>query len=284
MSGKLVAPFPYYGGKRRHTAAIWQALGDPQAYVEPFCGSSAVLLNRPPSDRQRRRELINDLNCWVTNFWLAVKAEPEAVAEAMAGPVNEVILAGRQHRFTDDYGAELRSDLDAYDVQLAGWWAWGMSCSISLKYPNGSLNTVPFCKSYQGSTQRHIDPADWCRRLADRLTHVQVVCGEWERSLARSLHMDNSHDVGVFLDPPYDSNQSGLKERYIADDCAANVAQWAVDNGEDGRYRIVLCGFPGEHQFPDGWTWHQLGNVGRKGKAQPEGMWLSPNCFPIDNI
>lgn len=43
----LAAPFPYFGGKRRAAPTIWRALGDPSGYVEPFCGSAAVLLARP---------------------------------------------------------------------------------------------------------------------------------------------------------------------------------------------------------------------------------------------
>lgn len=44
---ELVAPFPYFGGKRRAAPIIWRELGDPAGYVEPFAGSAAVLLARP---------------------------------------------------------------------------------------------------------------------------------------------------------------------------------------------------------------------------------------------
>ena len=39
---ELVAPFPYFGGKRRAAPIIWRELGDPAGYVEPFAGSAAV--------------------------------------------------------------------------------------------------------------------------------------------------------------------------------------------------------------------------------------------------
>ena len=55
----LSAPFPYFGGKRRAAPIIWQALGDPSGYVEPFAGSAAVLLARPPF-KGRRTETLND--------------------------------------------------------------------------------------------------------------------------------------------------------------------------------------------------------------------------------
>lgn len=36
---ELVAPFPYFGGKRRAAPIIWRELGDPAGYVEPFAGA-----------------------------------------------------------------------------------------------------------------------------------------------------------------------------------------------------------------------------------------------------
>ena len=39
MAGQPLAPFPYFGGKRRAAPIVWRALGDPSGYVEPFAGS-----------------------------------------------------------------------------------------------------------------------------------------------------------------------------------------------------------------------------------------------------
>lgn len=41
------APFPYFGGKSRVADLVWSRFGDVKNYVEPFCGSCAVLLKRP---------------------------------------------------------------------------------------------------------------------------------------------------------------------------------------------------------------------------------------------
>jgi len=52
---RVRAPFPWFGGKRRAAALIWRALGDPPNYVEPFFGSGASLLARPPKLPARAR-------------------------------------------------------------------------------------------------------------------------------------------------------------------------------------------------------------------------------------
>ena len=51
MNEILKAPFPYFGGKLRVAAQVWERFGDAPNYVEPFAGSLAVLLGRPTEPR-----------------------------------------------------------------------------------------------------------------------------------------------------------------------------------------------------------------------------------------
>lgn len=125
----LRAPFPYFGGKTRAAALIWEGLGDVRNYVEPFCGSLAVMLNRPTKPRI---ETVNDLCAYIANFWRAVAHDPHEVAEHADWPVNEADLHAR-HRWLVDQGEfreRMRTDPEFYDPQIAGWWAWGISCWI----------------------------------------------------------------------------------------------------------------------------------------------------------
>ena len=49
-----------FGGKSRLAPAIWERLGNPVVYVEPFAGSLACLLARP--DGAGQREIVCDLD------------------------------------------------------------------------------------------------------------------------------------------------------------------------------------------------------------------------------
>lgn len=121
----LRAPFPWFGGKSRASHLVWQAFGDVPNYVEPFAGSLAVLLGRPTAPRI---ETVNDLDCYLSNFWRAVKWAPDEVAEHADWPVNEADLHAR-HRWLvaqKDFGSRLKREPKYFDAQIAGWWVWGV--------------------------------------------------------------------------------------------------------------------------------------------------------------
>lgn len=136
----LKAPFPYFGGKSRVADEVWTRFGDVANYVEPFCGSAAVLLSRPS---EPRIETVNDANCFISNFWRAVQHDPEAVAHHADWPVNEADLHAR-HRWlmlseaSAEWRERMKTDPDHYDAKIAGWWVWGASCWIGTGWCDGS--------------------------------------------------------------------------------------------------------------------------------------------------
>lgn len=129
MPELLTAPFPWFGGKTRAAALIWERFGNPRNYVEPFAGSLAVLLQRP---HEPNLETVNDLDCFVSNFWRALAQDPNAVASAADYPINEADLHARhtwlvsRRRFRE----RMLSEPHYYDAKIAGWWAWGLSMWI----------------------------------------------------------------------------------------------------------------------------------------------------------
>jgi hypothetical protein len=88
----LLSPFPYFGGKRSVASEVWTRLGRPAQYIEPFCGSAAVLLAAP---KPAALEVINDGSGFIANFWRAVKHQAPAVAEWADYPVSHIDLGAR---------------------------------------------------------------------------------------------------------------------------------------------------------------------------------------------
>jgi DNA adenine methylase len=138
----IKAPFPWFGGKSKVAAEVWQRFGDVPNYVEPFAGSAAMLLARPEAHQWwERTETINDFDGFVANFWRAVRDDPEAVARHADWPINENDLHAR-HAWLVARSPELRAALEGdpayYDAQVAGWWVWGLCLWIGSGWCSGN--------------------------------------------------------------------------------------------------------------------------------------------------
>lgn len=125
----LKAPFPWFGGKRRAAHLVWPRFGTVRNYVEPFAGSLAVLLARP---QPNGTETVNDLDCYVANFWRALAADAAAVAAHADHPVNEADLHARHLWLVNqvEFRERMKTEPEFFDVRVAGWWVWGISCWI----------------------------------------------------------------------------------------------------------------------------------------------------------
>ncbi len=128
MAAALKAPFPWFGGKSRVVTLVWQRLGRVTNYIEPFAGSIVMLLQAP---EPARVETVNDLDCYVSNFWRATAWDKCAVVDALDWPINEADLHAR-HRWlvhSDEARAfrkRITTDPTYFDARIAGWWCWGL--------------------------------------------------------------------------------------------------------------------------------------------------------------
>ena len=78
MSTKKIA-FGWYGGKYSHLDWLLPLLPQTHHYCEPFGGSAAVLINRPPAPV----ETYNDIDSEVVNFFRVLRDQKEALVEAI---------------------------------------------------------------------------------------------------------------------------------------------------------------------------------------------------------
>ncbi len=78
MGTKKIA-FGWYGGKYNHLDWLLPLLPPTHHYCEPFGGSAAVLINRPPSPV----ETYNDIDGEVVNFFRVLRDQKERLIEAI---------------------------------------------------------------------------------------------------------------------------------------------------------------------------------------------------------
>ena len=300
IAGTLAAPFPYFGGKSLACSTVWQAFGDVDNYVEPFCGSAAMLLGAPEG---RRVETINDADGFVANFWRAVSKDDAAVAEALDWPTNETDLFARHIwlvQQSEGLLARLHADPDYYDARIAGWWAWGACNWIGSGWCSGKgpwtlVDGAVVRSAGQGVNRQlpHLGDAgrgefirDWLSKLGARLRDVRVTCGGWQRVLTDSV--TTRHGLtGVFLDPPYTKGAMDYAAGGVGGALATEVRDWCLKNTTNPLLRIVLCGHAGEHDELLNHGWSARLWAARKGYAitdeavsntASETVWCSPSC------
>lgn len=293
VDGSLAAPFPYFGGKATIAPIVWRRLGDTYNYIEPFCGSAAMLLARPNPGKV---ETINDADGFIANFWRATKNDP-TVADWCDWPVNEVDLEARhrwlcQRERKAEFLRRMKHDPDYWCAQTAGWWCWGLAQWIGCGWCEGQYvepdhpdnqgvgvcngaNKLPSLGSAGIGVHRqlpHLEDAgvgeearrtavirEWIGALRDRLRNVRVCCGDWGRVCSSKSTTVIHGTCGVFLDPPYSAQAGRDNAIYRVEDqsVAHDVREWCLQWGENPLMRIVLCGYEGEgHEALEaaGWT------------------------------
>ena len=128
---QLKPPFQYFGGKRKAAQYIWPRFGQPITYIEPFFGGGGVLLGNPNGAPER--EIVNDIDGLLANFWRALKADPECTAYHADYPTSHLDFTARNRTLlnaANGLTTQLQDDPDYCDFRLAGWWVWSISNSI----------------------------------------------------------------------------------------------------------------------------------------------------------
>ena len=89
--------------------------------------------------------------------------------------------------------------------------------------------------------------------------------------------------TGVLLDPPYEDGNVDYSAGGVGSGLSAAVRAWAVEHGDDERFRIALCGYEGEHELPASWrcvAWKAHGGYAKDpANSRRERIWLSPHCL-----
>ena len=314
----LVAPFPYFGGKRSIASTVWAAFGHVQQYNEPFCGSAAMLLGAP---KPASLEVVGDINGFIANFWRSVKHDFAAVAHYADYPVSHIDLRAREEWLMAQIGrlgAELQDPDWPGDSKVAGWWLWGACSAIGgewcqpkiskTKFSVGSNSELGYglCVSSGipnvGNNGRGItasgcsaDPRvraqymtttgavahTWLHKLSARLERARVLHGDWKRCLYVEYGKKGSHFPAIFFDPPYLSYEHMYGNSLPV---ASEVAEWCRHNATG--VRIAICGLIGDYDLP-GWTTHvwsrKMPTMGSSKTRDDECIWFSPDCLPIES-
>lgn len=299
--------WPYFGAKTCAAGTIWRLLGNPPLYVEPFCGTCAALLGRPGwRPGLRLQEIVNDASGLLVNTLRAIRYRPSIVLRHAGTQSSEIDMHARQAKLAQVDTGALRAWLEASptacDPVLAGWWLACACDAIGKPVPpgpwtvqdgqlantgggGGIARSIPSVNRRSGV--RAGDGRQRVYAIAERLSAVSILAGDWRRVLApsvtsrRSTGLPDGGGIGVLLDPPY---TVGVDLYAHGDDTiSAQVEHWCLTEAPDD-WRIIVCGYAGDHPALEqaGWSAHQGGAAGAGYSHTParsrETLWASPAC------
>jgi len=298
----LRAPFPYFGGKSMIADRVWQLLGDVKMYIEPFFGSGAVLLKRPPTKHKISYEVVNDKDGFVCNVWRSIQFSMDETARWADWPVNHADKAARQKyliKHEQHLLDNLIADYQWHDPKLAGFWIWlacvwiGPKITLMTKNKIGGVPDLLNNTGVIGKDRGEIKK--WMSALSARLRKVKVVCGDWKR-VCGGNRQNRYPSCGIFFDPPYATDFRD-KELYHCESLtvAKEVEEWALEKMKHKNIRMVICGYEDEYKklLKKGWkveSWKAGGGYGNQRKKSKnenrfrERLFISPSCLQDETL
>jgi len=240
MGNKRIA-FGWYGGKYSHLDWLLPLLPSCHHYCEPFGGSAAVLINRPPSPV----ETYNDLDSEVVNFFRILRDHPDELIraigltpfareefdQALERPSQDISDLERARRFFVR-ARQVRTGLA--QTASSGRWA---HCRLTSR------------AGMAGAVSRWLGSVEGLSEIVQRLLRVQI---ENAPAIEVIQRYDSEHTL-FYCDPPYPHDSRGDRNAYEYEMSDANHKELAeVLHSVKGK--VAISGYHGalmDHLYRD---------------------------------
>jgi DNA adenine methylase len=190
----------WVGGKRLLRKVIVPLIPKHNTYCEPFGGAAWILFGKSEdhkvwqvSKKHKYREVLNDINGELINFWRHVKYHPDAFKTEV-----EQFMASRE-LFTEFLNMKPRTDFERAMV-----FYYKLACSF------GSLSKTFAVRGHRSMLP--IRNGDKLQQAADRLKDVVIEKLSFDAVINK---YDNPRSF-FYIDPPYYEHEN-LYERDLAD-------------------------------------------------------------------
>lgn len=201
LRGRKLIAFGWYGGKYSHLDWLLPLLPACHHYCEPFAGSGAALINRPPSPV----ETYNDLDGEVANFFRVLRDQKNRLTEAIgltpfsreefatACVVDPTLTPLERARRFFVRARQVRTGL----AQTASLGRWA-NCKDTTR------------AGMSGVVSRWLGSVEMLPEIANRLLRVQIE----NRPAAEVIQLYDSPTTLFYCDPPYVHSTRGDDKAY----------------------------------------------------------------------
>lgn len=235
-------PVPYFGGKMLVGPAIAALLPAHSHYVEPYCGSLAVLLAKQPSPH----ETVNDLDGALMTFWRVLRDRPGDLARVCA--LTPHARAAYQESVPLDADDDLELARQIF-VKLTQGRSGRLMRTGWRHYvnPAGSGHGMP---DYLAGYVDRMAPA------AERMQHVSLEC---QPALDLIAKYGAEPDVLLYVDPPYLGSTRANDNAYRHEMRTSDEHRELSGALHAARAAVVVSGYPShlyDRELYAGWDRH----------------------------
>lgn len=201
VKGKRIA-FGWYGGKFSHLDWLLPLLPEAHHFCEPFAGSAAVLINRPPAPV----ETYNDIDGEVVNFFRVLRDDPASLARQ----ISLTPFAREEFYYAVNKPARALSDLE----RARRFFVRARQARTGLAQ-TATLGRWANCKNtsrsgMSGVVSRWLGGIEGLEEIGARLLRVQIE----NRPAIDVIRLYDSKDTLFYCDPPYVHSTRGDTNAY----------------------------------------------------------------------
>lgn len=257
-------PFAYFGGKTMLADRIAALLPDHQHYVEPYCGSLAVLLAKQPA----RMETVNDLDEELVTFWRVLRERPEDLAR---------VCALTPHSRVEYVTSAARAAGDELETARLVWTRLSQGRGLTLRegktgwkhyvYPSGSSISMP------GYLDGYVE------RMAAAAARLHDVSLECMPALDLIAKYGSEPSALLYVDPPYLGTVRNQRNNYKHEMRAEADHRDLAEALHAAAAAVVISGYASElydRELYAGWDRHTIsaftGN-GTGDRGRTEVLW-----------
>jgi DNA adenine methylase len=246
----------YPGAKWLLADWIASQLPEHKQYLEPFCGSAAIFLNKEPADH----EIINDLNGDIVNLFRVLRSNSLELIEQIN------LTPWSREEYNNSYQPADSEIERARRFLVRCWQAHG----TRLNGKTGWRHRGPSSGGATASLWRQLP--DRLAATIDRLKNAEIEC-------MPALEIIKAYpDFLLYVDPPYElSTRQGKMYSYelTTKDHETLLAVLLQHRGP-----VVLSGYA--HELYDstlaGWHRVTMPALAEHGKQAQEVLWLNPQA------
>ncbi len=245
---KIKALAPWFGSKRNLAPTIVKLMGEHRVYWEPFCGSMAVLLAKPPCEM----ETVNDLHGDLIN--LAKVIQDKELGFQLYDKLSRTLYAEQLFREAKErwisgdgiYGAP---DIDrAYDYFVASWM--GINGFSGTKRNNYQFALRWCVGGGQGAT-RWMNVVGSVPAWHKRIQNVVIINRDAFKILE---NIKDETGVAIYIDPPYFIFDKGSKYTHDFEDENHVELRDLLDRFKKARVIVSYYDHPKVEMLYMGWN------------------------------